>query len=227
LFEKGAGLVNPLEFPNLVHNAPAGYASIALGAAADNVTTCQEELAGDHAVAAMAERIAHGNLDAALAAGGDLASASLDAAYRAIAPGETYAPASVLGALLLESTDACRARSGTAWARIVASAGAGREGGMRAAVDAVLARNTEPVDVWLSGAVSAADDALDRTAAAHPKLTRAERLEARRLLGNACAAGTAVIALGSAFIAAGRAKTVLVTSMTRDGQVHVTLLAKP
>jgi hypothetical protein len=223
MFEKGATLVNPLEFPNLVHNAPAGYASIALAAAGPNVATTQEELAGDEAVATMAERIAAGTLGAALAAGGDLASQSLDEAYRLIdfAAGDASPPASVLGAVCLESADACRGRGGTPWARVVATAG----GRLEAAVARVLEGTPGRVDLWLASATNERLRKLESLA--HPKLAGTEKLEARRLLGNAAGAGTAVIALAAARIRDGRAKTVLCTAVTRDGHAHATLLAAP
>ena len=46
LFAKGPGRANPLTFPNLVLNAPAGYAAMELGLRGPNLTVCQGEASG-------------------------------------------------------------------------------------------------------------------------------------------------------------------------------------
>ena len=106
LRDKGPSLVNPMEFPNLVHNAPTGHASMVLGLAGPNVAACQEELAGDEAVRLVREDIARGRVEGGVAVGGDLASVHLDAGYRAI--GMPVQHATVLGALALSDSPVVR-----------------------------------------------------------------------------------------------------------------------
>jgi hypothetical protein len=235
LFDKGPALVSPLEFPNLVHNAAAGHASIALGTRGSSVTACQEELSADDALGALLAGIGAGEADQGVCAGGDLASLQLDEGYRRVRRvfDVPDAHASVVGALVVEAASACEERGGEPWARILASRGQGRHDGVPAAVRLALidafgeAAGGDAIDVWLRGGVSTEQLAREDEAAHLPALRGAETLTARRTLGNAGGAGAAVVAAGAALIASGGARTVLVTSVTCDGAAWATILAAP
>jgi 3-oxoacyl-[acyl-carrier-protein] synthase II len=71
LAAKGPGLVNPLTFPNLVLNAPAGYAAIELGLRGPNLTVTRGEASGEAALAAAYDAIVSGQAELLLAGGGD------------------------------------------------------------------------------------------------------------------------------------------------------------
>lgn len=71
LFAKGPGLVNPLTFPNLVLNAPAGYVAIDLGIRGPNLTVVRGEASGEAALATAYDTIVTGQADVLLAGGGD------------------------------------------------------------------------------------------------------------------------------------------------------------
>ena len=232
-FQKGPRLVNPLEFPNLVHNAAAGHASILLGAAGPSVTACSEELAADEAFAEMTHCVIRRRAPRAVSAGGDLASGHLDAGYGAARrlfdlPAAHH---SVVGAVYLEPPAAAAARGSAPWARVLASAGAGRGAGVGAAVgralEAAFGEGPAAIDLWLTGAVVPAQDALEDAAAALPALAAARRVPARRRLGTAGGAGAAVIAAGAAAVATGAARVALITSVTYDGASWATLLGAP
>lgn len=71
LFAKGPGLANPLTFPNLVLNAPAGYVAIDLGIRGPNLTVVRGEASGEAALALAYDTIVTGQADVLLAGGGD------------------------------------------------------------------------------------------------------------------------------------------------------------
>lgn len=71
LFAKGPGLVNPLTFPNLVLNAPAGYVAIDLGMRGPNLTVVRGEASGEAALATAYDTIVTGQAEVLLAGGGD------------------------------------------------------------------------------------------------------------------------------------------------------------
>jgi len=230
--QKGPSLANPLDFPNLVHNAPAGHAACVLGLQGPNLTACEQELAGDEAVAAMATWIQSARLEAAICAGGDLASAWLDRGYQLLDGGSGSNPrhASVVGAVVLESIGQCQRRGATIWARVLGIGRAGTWGKVEAAVGRALedasAQGLGPVaiDLWLTGATEAHGASHEATARRLSVLAGAERKDMRRILGDAAGSGPALLAIGAAYISAGKAATVLVTSVTRQGQAYATLL---
>lgn len=232
LFDKGPALVNPMDFPNLVHNAGAGHTSIVLAATGPNITATQEELAGDESLRALAERVARGDIQAAITGGGDLGGAALDAGYTLVdrVLGTRSQHGSVAAALTLEGDDACRHRGGTPWARLIASTSAGPAGSVRAAVERLVAVAAPLVDLpdhadlWLRGATEALGRAHEAAAAALPFVTGARAVDARVRLGDAGGAGAAAIAVAAAAIRSGKARWVLVTSVTREGGAAATLL---
>jgi 3-oxoacyl-[acyl-carrier-protein] synthase II len=71
LRDKGPALSRPIDFPNLVPNAGAGYAGIFLGLRGPSHTFCQHETCGDEAVAWIADGIASGWILAGLAGGAE------------------------------------------------------------------------------------------------------------------------------------------------------------
>jgi 3-oxoacyl-[acyl-carrier-protein] synthase II len=68
---KGPALANPMLFPNLVLNAPAGYVAIELGLRGPNFTVCHSEISGEAALALAYDTIVCGRADVVLAGGGD------------------------------------------------------------------------------------------------------------------------------------------------------------
>ena len=81
LFAKGPGLVNPLTFPNLVLNAPAGYVAIDLGIHGPNLTVVRGEASGEAALALAFDTIRSGHAEVLLAGGGDELSPALRQIY--------------------------------------------------------------------------------------------------------------------------------------------------
>ncbi len=77
LFAKGPALANPLTFPNLVLNAPAGYVAIDLGIHGPNLTVVRGEASGEAALALAYDTIATGQADVLLAGGVDELSPAL------------------------------------------------------------------------------------------------------------------------------------------------------
>jgi len=71
LREKGPSLANPIDFPNLVPNAGAGYVGILLGLQGPSQTFCQHELCGEEAVAWAADGVRTGWFPGALAGGAE------------------------------------------------------------------------------------------------------------------------------------------------------------
>lgn len=71
LREKGPAWVNPMEFPNLVPNAGAGYAGIFMGLQGPSQTFCHHEVCVDDAVAWAGDLVASGAVSEALAGGGE------------------------------------------------------------------------------------------------------------------------------------------------------------
>jgi 3-oxoacyl-[acyl-carrier-protein] synthase II len=63
LFAKGPALANPLTFPNLVLNAPAGYVAIDLGLRGPSFTVCRGEASGEAALAVAYDTIVSGQAD--------------------------------------------------------------------------------------------------------------------------------------------------------------------
>lgn len=230
LFDKGPTRVNPLDFPNLVHNAAAGHASIHLGARGPNVTSCQEEVAGDEALALVVEQIRAGALDVGLCGGIDLRSDWLDEAYAKLDRllGTRSGHASVAGVVCVESASGCKARGGSPWASVLGVGAAGTHGGAEAAVGRALeqadARAPAQVDVWFQGGTERFTDACEQLAAHLPLLFEARRVRGRGLLGDAAGSGPAVVALAAAEIATQRAGSALVTAVTRDGCAYAVLL---
>jgi 3-oxoacyl-[acyl-carrier-protein] synthase II len=82
LFAKGPALANPLTFPNLVLNAPAGYVAIDLGLRGLNLTVCRGEASGEAALAVAYDTIVSGQADVLLAGGGDEISPILFHTYK-------------------------------------------------------------------------------------------------------------------------------------------------
>ena len=232
LFDKGPHLVNPMEFPNLVHNAPAGQIAMLLGARGMNLATTQEELAGDEALAALAEAIAAGDVETALAGGGDLRSPWMQRGYAKIDRllGTASAHSSAVGVVVLEDAASCRRRGRAPMARLLGMGAAGSWSGVEGAVGRALEaarRNgvaVAGVDLWLLGGTERLGRAHEARAARLPLLAGARRVQARTALGDAAGAGPAVVALGAAAVALGQAQTVLVTSVTRSGCARAVLL---
>ncbi len=130
---KGPALCNPMDFPNLVPNAGAGYAGIFLGLRGPSHTFCRHETCGDEAVAWVADGIAAGMLDAGLAGGAEELGDTLARATRAAGGWRADHP---LGegatAVLLETPERAAARGATVRARFLGSWGASTPSGRSA-----------------------------------------------------------------------------------------------
>ena len=125
LREKGPALCNPLDFPNLVPNAGAGYAGIFLGLEGPSHTFCQHETCGDEAVSWIADAIAAGWIDAGLGGGAEeLGSTRALATRRAggVRASEPFAEGSAV--LLLETSERAAERGAEPTARYLGSWGA-------------------------------------------------------------------------------------------------------
>ena len=118
------------------------------------------------------------------------------------------------------------------WARVLAIGDAGPWSGVPGAIGRALenlgvAGETPPrIDLWCTGATERLGEAHEARANALPILRGVPRLELRASLGDAQGAGPAAIAVAAALVLLGRAQTVLVTSVTRDGAAQATLMGR-
>lgn len=123
LREKGPALANPMDFPNLVPNAGAGYVGIFCGLRGPSYTFCQHETCGDDAVAWGADLVRAGQAPAALVGGAEEASQTrrraIDAARCAVSR-----PAEGAALLLLETPARAAERGATVLASHLGSWGA-------------------------------------------------------------------------------------------------------
>ena len=111
LRDKGPALANPMDFPNLVPNAGAGYAGIFCGLQGPSHTFCQHETCGDEAIAWAADGVRSGWFPGALAGGGE---EQCDVRDRAAAAGRCLPgdlpPGEGAALLLVESDQRAEAR---------------------------------------------------------------------------------------------------------------------
>jgi len=125
LRNKGPALANPMDFPNLVPNAGAGYAGIFCGLQGPSHTFCQHETCGDEAIAWAGDGVRSGWFVGALAGGGEELG---DVRTRATAAGRCLPgdlPAGEGAALLLvEHADRAAARGASPLAALLGSWGA-------------------------------------------------------------------------------------------------------
>ena len=122
LRDKGPALANPMDFPNLVPNAGAGYAGIFCGLQGPSHTFCQHETCGDEAIGWAADGVTSGWFAGALAGGAEELGAVRDAATTAAGCMPGSAPAGEGAALLLIEAEArAQARGATPMARVLGS----------------------------------------------------------------------------------------------------------
>ncbi|MCP4868752.1 MAG: hypothetical protein GY898_08540 [Proteobacteria bacterium] len=240
LRDHGAARANPMDFPNLVPNAGAGYAGIFLGLQGPSHTFCQHETCGDEAIGWATDGIASGWFDAALAGGaeelGEVRAAATSAA--ACLP-EELPPGEGAAMVLVESRERADARGATPLARILGSWAAstpdGRSpyvfdvgaGPVRDLIGRALSEaGLEPGDVGAVLASPGTEHGLDAPSADH-----AVRL------GVHPADGAVRVALGALLVAdrtlpvhTGGAPlqgdAVVVVSAARGGSIRVTILGK-
>lgn len=91
LRDKGPALANPMDFPNLVANAGAGYVGILLGLQGPSQTFCQHGCHGDDAIAWAAELVRDGGAQLAFAGAAEEWGGVLRAAHEAVR-GPRWAP---------------------------------------------------------------------------------------------------------------------------------------
>lgn len=240
LRDHGPARANPMDFPNLVPNAGAGYAGIFLGLQGPSHTFCQHETCGDEAIGWAVDGIASGWFDAALAGGAEELGAVREAATARAACLPEALPAGEGAAMVLVETAArAQARGAAPLARILGSWAASTPDGRSPyvfdvgadPVQALLAHALEdaglrPSDV---GAVLASPGTVHGLAA--PAVDHAARL------GVHPADGALRIAL-SALLVADRTlpvhtggaplqgEAVVVVSAARGGSIRVTILGK-
>ncbi len=235
VFAKGPKLANPIDFPNLVHNAPAGHAAIVLGATGPNIASCQEELAGDEAVLCAAEAVALGKLTTALAGGGDLASPLLEVGYATVegrlhlAPFGSMQRASGVAALALESREHAALRSARIWASLkgFASVRATDAAATIAALAGVEHSSRGPFDLWLRGATCSTTLAHEKLASRSPALAEVRCIPVRAILGGSQGAGASAVAIAAAAVHEGVARRVLVSAASRSGTMILFEVATP
>jgi len=122
LRDKGPALANPLDFPNLVPNAGAGYAGIFCGLQGPSHTFCQHETCGDEAIGWAADGVAAGWFAGALAGGAEELGPVRAAATAAAGCLPADVPAGEGAALLLvEGADRAAARGAAPLARVLGS----------------------------------------------------------------------------------------------------------
>lgn len=240
LREHGAARANPMDFPNLVPNAGAGYAGIFLGLQGPSHTFCQHETCGDEAIGWATDGIASGWFDAALAGGAEeLGSVREAATARAGCLPEGQPQGEGAAMVLLESADRAAARGAVPLARVLGSWAASAPPGRspyafdldRGDVEPVIGRalaaaGLRPSDV---GAVLSSREGLDGLDVPHSD-------HAARL-GVHPADGAVRIALGALLVADRtlpvhtggaplQADAVVVVSAARGGSIRVTILGK-
>jgi 3-oxoacyl-[acyl-carrier-protein] synthase II len=71
VFTKGPAAASPMNFPNLVLNAPASYVAMEFGFTGVNLTVAHAEVSGEHALVAAIDALRAGRADVMLAGGGD------------------------------------------------------------------------------------------------------------------------------------------------------------
>ncbi len=123
LRDHGAARANPMDFPNLVPNAGAGYAGIFLGLQGTSHTFCQHETCGDEAVAWAADGVRDGWFDAALAGGAEELGPVREAAAAAagcLPPGVKSGEGAAM--VLVETSARAAARGASPLARVLGAA---------------------------------------------------------------------------------------------------------
>jgi 3-oxoacyl-[acyl-carrier-protein] synthase II len=135
IFARGPAAASPMIFPNLVLNAPASYASMAMGATGVNFTVAQAETSGEQALLLARQLICSRRADVVLAGGGDELLEVVAEAYRRTralssqrggrewsSPYDRERNGVVLGEgaamLVLESAASARARGATPYAEV-------------------------------------------------------------------------------------------------------------
>lgn len=228
LFDKGPTLVNPLDFPNLVHNAPAGYASLFLGAHGANLSSCQEELAGFDVLRQFYDDIAYGREQLALAGGGDLHSELLARGYQNVDRVFRMKSQhqSVAAVVALERRTSVQSRGHKPWAEVLGVGFSGPQTGLVAAVAMALGHHPSyaPIDRWYCGGSIEVigEDALASVGECAKGAARVVNP-----LAHASGGSVAMVALAAAQLARAQAQTILVTQHTRSGNSVAILLGKP
>ncbi len=127
LYEKGARLASPAEFPNLVPSSPVGHVTIYLGTHGPAVTATDLATSGESAVAQAADLVALGEADAVVAGGVEEASVIVESVFMVLfgRPSATARQAGTgplrgegAGVVVLEAADHAEARGARVLARL-------------------------------------------------------------------------------------------------------------
>lgn len=120
VYDKGAKLASPADFPNLVPSSPVGHASIYLGLRGPVLAISDLEATAESAIATAADLLAVGEGDALFAGSAEEASPMIERCLGPVCSGITDRGARSEGAavVLLEAEDHARARGGAVIARL-------------------------------------------------------------------------------------------------------------
>jgi 3-oxoacyl-[acyl-carrier-protein] synthase II len=227
LFEKGARLASPAEFPNLVPSSPVGHVTIYLGAHGPALAVADLGTSGESATVHAAGLIARGEAPCVLAGAMEEASTIVESVFAVLfgqSPeahgGKQGRRGEGAGALLLETPEAASARGAEVLARLghaiewrdagaeALASLAGPSDAARARV--VLARESPEVDSLLA-----------------PTAWRAvPRVSCRARAGDHEALGAVALVVATSLIARGEAGSVLVVGLAR-GRGYAFVLTEP
>lgn len=211
VFEKGARLASPAEFPNLVPSSPVGHTSIYEGLLGPAFATADLAVSGESALATATELIAAGDADAFVAGAVTVRSKLVDAVFRPLFDdGRARAPRSeCAAAVLLEREGAESPLAVVELARVA-----------RAGEDLELPTPRVGARVYASADVGAVAAAVARTSWKDVPVTTVERG-----VGSNEAAGAAAFAAAARAIERGDAPQILVLG-ARPSVVYAFVLGR-
>jgi 3-oxoacyl-[acyl-carrier-protein] synthase II len=229
LFEKGARLASPAEFPNLVPSSPVGHVTIYLGVHGPALAVADLATSGESAALRAAELIAHGEADALVAGAMEEASVIVESVFSVLfaratpdASARDGSRGEGAGAIVLEASSAAEARGARVLARL-ASAVEWRDAGGSAALGSLPSPEAlgAGARVVLARPVAEIDALLAPT-----PWSAVPRVSCRARAGDHEALGAVALVVGTSLIARGEARTVLVLGLAR-GRGYAFVLAEP
>jgi 3-oxoacyl-[acyl-carrier-protein] synthase II len=237
LFERGARLASPAEFPNLVPSSPAGHVTIYLGVKGPALTIADLGTSAESAFALAADLVRSGEADRVVAGGIEEASVIVESVFQVLFASSTAVPERVSdderstrgeggGALVVESESSARARGARVLARLAHAVqwrdDAGGPSQLRllppprdaARARVVLGRESAGADPQIDGL-------LKGTA-----WSAVPRLSCRARVGNHEAVGAVALVAAASLVARGEARCALVLGLAR-GRGHAFVLTEP
>jgi hypothetical protein len=222
LFEKGPRLVNPLEFPNLVHNAPPSYISIHHGAMGPAIAASQDIISGDEALRSTVSFVQSGDCPGAIIAAGELHSVILNRGYDHLTKEQGFQSKwpDLACSLVVESTTLLQNENRDSWATLLGMHPFGNSSCIESEVEAFLQKyglSPESLDRFFW----AGSSSLQPSFQALPSPTNTEAF-----FGHTGASGLATIAVGAAAIKEKKAKNILIATLATNGYGQLTLLGQ-